>query len=184
MSTATQRSRPSPADLTGPGRSWYVTGLHRARRATPTANTATPPRPVGAPAHLRLVVPDALCGATLASDAVTEPCLLPRGHDGDCGWARRPRKFEREQRRPVPATIPRDGPAHQRWRDDALCAETDPDAFYPEKGHSTSDAKRVCASCPVASECLTYALEHNERFGVWGGLSERARRRRITAQRA
>ncbi|WP_231839643.1 MULTISPECIES: WhiB family transcriptional regulator [Blastococcus] len=60
---------------------------------------------------------------------------------------------------------------------DALCAETDPEAFFPDKGGSTRDAKRVCAGCPVRAECLEYALASDERFGIWGGLSERERRR-------
>jgi WhiB family redox-sensing transcriptional regulator len=65
----------------------------------------------------------------------------------------------------------------ESWRLDGLCAETDPEAFFPEKGGSTRDAKRVCAGCPVRSECLEYALGNDERFGIWGGLSERERRR-------
>lgn len=65
----------------------------------------------------------------------------------------------------------------QPWAGDALCAQTDPEAFYPEKGESTREAKAVCASCLVQAECLDYALDHDERFGVWGGLSERERRR-------
>ena len=60
---------------------------------------------------------------------------------------------------------------------DALCSQTDPEAFFPEKGGSTRDAKRVCASCEVKAECLEYALQNDERFGIWGGLSERERRR-------
>jgi len=63
------------------------------------------------------------------------------------------------------------------WQDLALCAQTDPEAFFPEKGGSTREAKRVCRSCEVRQECLEYALEHDERFGIWGGLSERERRR-------
>lgn len=65
----------------------------------------------------------------------------------------------------------------QFWQADALCAQTDPEAFYPEKGESTREAKQICASCEVRAECLTYALDNNERYGVWGGLSERERRR-------
>ncbi len=65
----------------------------------------------------------------------------------------------------------------QLWQEQALCAQTDPEAFFPEKGGSTREAKRVCVSCEVRSECLEYALEHDERFGIWGGLSERERRR-------
>jgi len=62
------------------------------------------------------------------------------------------------------------------WQDRALCAQTDPEAFFPEKGGSTREAKKVCRSCEVRAECLEYALEHDERFGIWGGLSERERR--------
>jgi WhiB family transcriptional regulator, redox-sensing transcriptional regulator len=63
------------------------------------------------------------------------------------------------------------------WQDRALCAQTDPEAFFPEKGGSTREAKRVCRGCDVRAECLEYALENDERFGIWGGLSERERRR-------
>jgi WhiB family redox-sensing transcriptional regulator len=63
------------------------------------------------------------------------------------------------------------------WQDRALCAQTDPEAFFPEKGGSTREAKRVCRNCEVRAECLDFALENDERFGIWGGLSERERRR-------
>ena len=63
------------------------------------------------------------------------------------------------------------------WQERALCAQTDREAFFPEKGGSTREAKRVCLSCDVRGECLEYALGHDERFGIWGGLSERERRR-------
>ena len=63
------------------------------------------------------------------------------------------------------------------WQERALCAQTDPEAFFPEKGGSTREAKRICTTCEVRAECLEYALEHDERFGIWGGLSERERRR-------
>ena len=63
------------------------------------------------------------------------------------------------------------------WRSQAMCAQTDPEAFFPEKGGSTREAKRVCTSCDVRVECLDYALANDERFGIWGGLSERERRR-------
>lgn len=65
----------------------------------------------------------------------------------------------------------------QEWQEQALCAQTDPEAFFPEKGGSTREAKRICRACGVRDECLEYALEHDERFGIWGGLSERERRR-------
>lgn len=62
------------------------------------------------------------------------------------------------------------------WMGDALCAQTDPEIFFPDKGGTTAPAKAVCARCAVAAECLDYALEHEEHFGIWGGVSERNRR--------
>lgn len=62
-------------------------------------------------------------------------------------------------------------------RASAACAQTDPEVFFPEKGGSTKQAKRVCReACGMRDECLSFALENGERFGVWGGLSERERR--------
>ena len=63
------------------------------------------------------------------------------------------------------------------WTTDALCAQVDPDLFYPETGAPNQDAKRICGGCDVRAECLAYALAHRERFGVWGGTTERERRR-------
>ncbi len=65
----------------------------------------------------------------------------------------------------------------EQWQERALCAQTDPEAFFPEKGGSTREAKRICMGCEVRDECLEYALANDERFGIWGGLSERERRR-------
>jgi WhiB family redox-sensing transcriptional regulator len=70
-----------------------------------------------------------------------------------------------------------EGEDESGWQDRAVCAQTDPDAFFPEKGGSTREAKRVCRACEVRAECLEYALDNDERFGIWGGLSERERRR-------
>jgi WhiB family redox-sensing transcriptional regulator len=64
-----------------------------------------------------------------------------------------------------------------QWQERALCAQTDPEAFFPEKGGSTREAKRICLGCEVKDACLDYALANDERFGIWGGLSERERRR-------
>lgn len=64
----------------------------------------------------------------------------------------------------------------QSWEHQAECKNAQPDIFHPEKGGSTREAKKICSRCPVIQECLDYALEHNERFGIWGGLSERERR--------
>ncbi|MDV8000889.1 WhiB family transcriptional regulator [Rhodococcus sp. IEGM 1408] len=65
----------------------------------------------------------------------------------------------------------------ESWQEQALCAQTDPEAFFPEKGGSTREAKKICTGCEVKAECLEYALANDERFGIWGGLSERERRR-------
>lgn len=62
------------------------------------------------------------------------------------------------------------------WTEQALCAQTDPELWFPKKGASITEARKVCAACPVVSECLDYSLEHDMRHGVWGGLSELDRR--------
>ncbi|MGP3952618.1 WhiB family transcriptional regulator [Streptomyces sp. 7N604] len=59
----------------------------------------------------------------------------------------------------------------------ALCAQTGPEFFFPEAGGSTREAKRVCLACEERAQCLEYALVNDERYGVWGGLSEKERAR-------
>jgi WhiB family redox-sensing transcriptional regulator len=63
------------------------------------------------------------------------------------------------------------------WKDRANCMGVDPDLFFPERGMSTREAKAVCRGCVVREDCLEYALANGEKFGIWGGLSERERRR-------
>ena len=63
------------------------------------------------------------------------------------------------------------------WQDQANCMGVDPDLFFPERGASTKEAKGVCRGCVVREDCLEYALANGEKFGIWGGLSERERRR-------
>ncbi|WP_374462010.1 WhiB family transcriptional regulator [Microtetraspora sp. AC03309] len=70
------------------------------------------------------------------------------------------------------------------WQESALCAQTDPEMWFPEKGASNADAKRVCRSCEVRAECLEYALANEEPYGVWGGLSEMQRRRLLVQRTA
>jgi WhiB family redox-sensing transcriptional regulator len=77
----------------------------------------------------------------------------------------------------IPGLRPQDDDGALAWQADALCSQTDPEAFFPEKGGSTREAKKICQQCDVKSECLEYALANDERFGIWGGLSERERRR-------
>jgi WhiB family redox-sensing transcriptional regulator len=61
--------------------------------------------------------------------------------------------------------------------DHANCLGVDPELFFPGQGESTADAKAVCAGCVVRAQCLEHALTHAEKHGIWGGLSERERRR-------
>ena len=62
------------------------------------------------------------------------------------------------------------------WTVDAACADADPDLFFGEHGRPATEAKQICAGCPVRAECLDFALEGRERFGIWGGLTEKQRR--------
>ncbi|MQA62366.1 MAG: hypothetical protein GEU86_12900 [Actinophytocola sp.] len=69
------------------------------------------------------------------------------------------------------------------WVRDAVCAQTDPELFFPDKGGSTAAAKRICAGCPVRARCLDYALDSPVPVsGIWGGLSEKERRPLIKAR--
>ncbi|KDE98594.1 hypothetical protein Y900_006475 [Mycolicibacterium aromaticivorans JS19b1 = JCM 16368] len=78
---------------------------------------------------------------------------------------------------PIIDATPDSADEEDQWQERALCAQTDPEAFFPEKGGSTREAKRICLGCEVRESCLEYALANDERFGIWGGLSERERRR-------
>lgn len=67
-----------------------------------------------------------------------------------------------------------------RWQDDAACASTDVEAFYfdawEKRPAELTLLKRMCAHCPVQDACLQYALQTNEQYGVWGGLTPDERR--------
>jgi WhiB family transcriptional regulator, redox-sensing transcriptional regulator len=69
------------------------------------------------------------------------------------------------------------GEEERSWQAQANCMGVDPDLFFPERGASTKEAKEVCRGCVVREECLEYALANSEKFGIWGGMSERERRR-------
>ncbi|WP_436793325.1 WhiB family transcriptional regulator [Actinospongicola halichondriae] len=73
--------------------------------------------------------------------------------------------------------------ASPAFMDLGSCRGVDPDIFFPDRGDSLAPAKAVCAECIVRDECLEYALANGERFGVWGGTSERERRRIRRARR-
>jgi WhiB family redox-sensing transcriptional regulator len=76
----------------------------------------------------------------------------------------------------VPPPVIRQRAQAGGWLARAACRGMDPELFFPDRGESTEPAKAVCAACPVRAECLDYALTNGERFGVWGGASERERR--------
>lgn len=73
--------------------------------------------------------------------------------------------------------------AVEPWMEDAICAQTDPEAFFPQRGGSSRQAKAVCLACEVRLDCLAYALDRGEQFGIWGGLSEKERRQLETRRR-
>lgn len=68
-------------------------------------------------------------------------------------------------------------PDTELWQEYANCLGVDPDLFFPERGASTREAKEVCRGCIVKDQCLEFALDNSEKFGIWGGMSERERRR-------
>ncbi|GAA3784250.1 WhiB family transcriptional regulator [Micrococcus endophyticus] len=164
-----------------------VEDTHRAESAQAAA-----PRPRGVPSDWFLDPADPLAGADAATLEDQATALLS-AHDleDEAGTpsATVTALFPGDAGRPVEAapvaddwvaiaglvTEPVEG--ELAWQVDALCAQTDPEAFFPEKGGSTRDAKRVCEACVVKDQCLEYAMENDERFGIWGGLSERERRR-------
>jgi WhiB family redox-sensing transcriptional regulator len=72
------------------------------------------------------------------------------------------------------------------WIEQASCRGVDPELFFPARGSPTKEVKAFCKDCVVREECLDYALAHNERWGIWGGTTEKERRRlrRSLRQRA
>lgn len=71
----------------------------------------------------------------------------------------------------------------ESWMDEALCAQTDPELWFPDKGAPNGKAKAICGQCPVVTQCLTYALKHGMTHGIWGGLSA-AQRQEIMPDQA
>jgi WhiB family redox-sensing transcriptional regulator len=69
------------------------------------------------------------------------------------------------------------------WMDDGLCAQTDPALFFPESGESPRLARSICAECPVRDLCLAWALDHDERFGIFGGTTPAERKKIRKEQR-
>lgn len=120
------------------------------------------------------------CGAGLHPSTPENTYTRPDGQKScrPCRAASR-RASRAAARPPLPVLRP------PEWMDDALCAQADPDAWFPESGEwpKVRAAKLICAACPVRAECLDYALASGERFGVWGGLSEDERRAELRRRR-
>ena len=69
------------------------------------------------------------------------------------------------------------------WRKRAACRGIDPEVFYPPSDEEAEEAKAICSMCPVRQACLEHALAYREREGVWGGATERERRRILRQRR-
>lgn len=63
------------------------------------------------------------------------------------------------------------------WMSRGLCSDKPPEVFFPSDGVGVDRARKICADCPVKGQCLEYALVNRIDHGVWGGTSERERRR-------
>jgi WhiB family redox-sensing transcriptional regulator len=114
-------------------------------------------------------------GDTLGRQLVTDYLTVPRPlrpHRGEPGAAG---PFLTQAGPAAAAFELRTGLA--AWTELALCAEVGPGLFYPEKGEPSAPAEKICQGCEVRRQCLAGALERQEKWGVWGGLSERKRRR-------
>jgi WhiB family transcriptional regulator, redox-sensing transcriptional regulator len=77
-----------------------------------------------------------------------------------------------------------DEPMDTRWMAEGKCRDMPPAVFFPSDGLGVQAAQRICAECPVAEACLEYALVNRIDHGVWGGRSERERRRILRTRRA
>ncbi|WP_435597109.1 WhiB family transcriptional regulator [Streptomyces anulatus] len=74
--------------------------------------------------------------------------------------------------------------ANDAWREDALCRQTDPELFHPEVGGTAVPAKQTCMACPVRPDCLDYAIDTRQQWGIWGGVGQKELRRLIRARQA
>jgi WhiB family transcriptional regulator, redox-sensing transcriptional regulator len=76
---------------------------------------------------------------------------------------------------PFRVALSPDGTEDLSWQENALCTQVDAEIFFPEKGRSPRDAKKICAGCDVREQCLQWAMATNQRHGVWGGLTSQER---------
>lgn len=82
-----------------------------------------------------------------------------------------------------PIPVPVDPSSATAWMADGACRVYPPATFFPSDGVGVDKARKICAACTVTEQCLEYALEHRIEQGVWGGCSERERRRILKRRR-
>lgn len=141
------------------------------------------PELTGAPTSVNDKIVQKTQGQALSDTIATELVVdtnnpdLVKTHSPNSLGARaatRPIRHQNQKPRTASPVAETDG---QSWQERALCAQVDSEIFFPERGGSYKEAKQVCGACEVRTECLCYALDKGERFGVWGGMSERERER-------
>lgn len=69
------------------------------------------------------------------------------------------------------------------WRDQAACQGHDPELWFPHESETGQPAKQICGTCPVREQCLTWAIDHKQDYGIWGGLNHN-QRKRLAKERA
>lgn len=93
-----------------------------------------------------------------------ESHLMPSQSSGGTPWT-------------TPHFVPIFSDEGMEWQDDAACRGANQDLFFPERGQSTRKAKSICRGCAVRVECLDWALDTHQRFGIWGAMSDKERSR-------
>lgn len=118
------------------------------------------------------------------SQCAIEQCELPTKARGFCRrhyerWRKHgdPRVVRKNQHSVVIEELDWTNTKPGAWVARAVCSSVDPELFFPNRGESPVEAKAVCRSCPVRRECLEFALETNQTYGIWGGTSDQERRR-------
>ncbi len=177
-----------------PGDARKALERHQCPRRTPkSAEPAPAPQPAATESVEATQIPCTHCGRPMRPIGVTAiamPDAVQYGGYGLCGSCRQHQRDHGTLDDWTPGTPrgrvgtvagTRTAPvafiplASLQWQDSALCAQTDPEPFFPAKGEPNLNAKAVCRSCEVTAECPEYALTNDIVDGIWGGLSYRQR---------
>jgi WhiB family redox-sensing transcriptional regulator len=181
-----------PAAATSGGRAGWSRSTARATRPAEVDRVAVERVCAGEPPSGRLTVAE----RTAAVSRLTGSGLSARQVSARIGVStrtvvrarRRARGHELQTPEAAAELLGWAGGGSEAWRDEALCRQVDPELFFPDTGGSVREAKRVCAGCPVRKQCLDWAIAHDQRYGVWGGLTvnerTRLRRQRDRTERA